>query len=125
MLTNSGRKFAAHRAFCLFLIAARAKSQGMPKSVIVIGAGIGGLAAAVLLAQAGIDVTIVESNSQVGGTAQDHQTRGFSWSLAPPLLSARPQLDSLIRDLGRSPNEYLRWMPMIRRRASFSRWRRL
>ncbi|MDE2777029.1 MAG: phytoene desaturase family protein [Chloroflexota bacterium] len=84
----------------------------MPRSIIVIGAGIGGLAAAVRLAQAGYDITVVESSPQVGGTAQDYQARGFSWSLAPPLFAARPQLDALFRDLGRSPADYLRWLPI-------------
>ncbi len=37
-------------------------------SVIVIGAGMGGLNAAVLLKQAGVDFTVVEKNSGVGGT---------------------------------------------------------
>lgn len=84
----------------------------MPKSVIVIGAGIGGLAAALRLAQAGYDVTIVESNPHVGGMAQAYQARGFSWTLAPPLFAARPQLEALFRDLGRSPADYLRWLPI-------------
>ncbi len=38
-----------------------------PSSVIVIGAGIGGLAAAARLAQAGYSVTVVEKNSTPGG----------------------------------------------------------
>ncbi|HUC37654.1 MAG TPA: NAD(P)/FAD-dependent oxidoreductase [Acidimicrobiales bacterium] len=37
-------------------------------SVVVIGAGMGGLNAAVLLKQAGIDFTVIEKNSGVGGT---------------------------------------------------------
>ena len=84
----------------------------MPKSIIVIGAGLGGLAAAVRLAQAGYDITIIESNPQVGGMAQAFQARGFSWTLAPPLFAARPPLDALFRDLGRSPADYLRWLPI-------------
>lgn len=39
------------------------------KSVIIIGAGVGGLATAALLGKAGYKVTIVEKNEQVGGVA--------------------------------------------------------
>lgn len=84
----------------------------MPKSIIVIGAGIGGLAAALRLAHLGYDITIVDKNPQVGGIFCDYQARGFTWSLGPPLFSARNQLDALFRDLGRSPAEYLRWLPI-------------
>lgn len=84
----------------------------MPKSIIVIGAGIGGLAASIRLAQAGYDVTVLEAQSQVGGLACDYQARGFSWSLAPPLFSARPELNALFHDLGRDPDDYLSWLPI-------------
>lgn len=40
---------------------------GMPKSVIVIGAGIAGLRAASLLNAAGLDVTVVEARDRIGG----------------------------------------------------------
>ncbi len=84
----------------------------MPKSIIVIGAGIGGLAASIRLAQAGYDVTILEDKTQVGGLARDYQARGFSWSLAPPLFPARAQLDALFQDLGRNPDDYYSWLPI-------------
>ena len=38
-----------------------------PRSVIVIGAGVGGIAAAAHLAQQGMHVTVVEKNSRPGG----------------------------------------------------------
>jgi len=37
------------------------------RSVIVIGAGIGGITAATHLAQRGLKVTVLEKNSQAGG----------------------------------------------------------
>ena len=84
----------------------------MPKSIIVIGAGIGGLAASIRLAQAGYDVTVLEDKTQVGGLARDYQARGFSWSLAPPLSFARAQLDALFHDLGRDPDDYVNCLPI-------------
>ena len=41
----------------------------MAKKVIIIGAGIGGLATANLLAKAGYEVSIYEKNQQTGGRA--------------------------------------------------------
>ncbi len=81
----------------------------MPKSIIVIGAGIGGLAAAIRLAHAGYDVTVLEQNPQVGGTISDYHAGGFSWTIGPPAFSAKPQLDALFHDLGRNGEDYLHW----------------
>ena len=45
-------------------------------SVLVIGAGMGGLNAAVLLRQAGIPFTVLEKNSEVGGTWHENRYPG-------------------------------------------------
>ena len=84
----------------------------MPKSVIVIGAGIAGLATAIRLAHAGYDVTVLEHKSQVGGIVCDYHSRGFSWTVAPSAFSARPQLEALFHDLGRNLDDYLRLLPI-------------
>jgi phytoene desaturase len=55
-------------------------------SVIVIGAGVGGIAAAAHLAQRGLHVTVVEKNSHPGGRC-DHFTRdGHCFDTGPTLL---------------------------------------
>lgn len=65
----------------------------MSKSVIVIGAGPGGLAAAMLLARAGVRVRVVEAQPFVGGrtsTLSDagyHFDRGPTFFLYPRILS--------------------------------------
>ncbi|MEM9184861.1 MAG: phytoene desaturase family protein [Planctomycetota bacterium] len=60
----------------------------MSKSVIVVGAGPGGLAAAMLLAKAGVRVTVVESQPFVGGRTSTlkspyQETRGFRFDRGP------------------------------------------
>lgn len=51
----------------------------MPKpKVAVVGGGVAGLAAAVTLSQANVDVTVFETNSQLGGRARGIQYQGLS-----------------------------------------------
>jgi phytoene desaturase len=53
------------------------------ESVIIIGAGIGGLASACMLAKKGYDVTIVEKNDTVGGRARVFEKDGFTFDMGP------------------------------------------
>lgn len=48
-----------------------------PQKVIVIGAGIGGLTTAALLAKAGLDVTVLEANTYPGGSAGTFTHKGY------------------------------------------------
>lgn len=64
----------------------------MSKKVIIIGAGIGGIATANLLAKAGYSVSIYEKNSEAGGRAGLLEMDGFrfdtgpSWYLMPEVF---------------------------------------
>jgi len=53
------------------------------KSIIIIGAGIGGLATAALLAKAGYPVTVLEKQASVGGRARVFKAKGFSFDMGP------------------------------------------
>ncbi len=55
----------------------------MAKSVVVIGAGFAGIAAASCLAQKGYQVTILEKNSSPGGRARKFETQGFTFDMGP------------------------------------------
>jgi phytoene desaturase len=54
---------------------------------VVIGAGLGGLAAALRLQGAGAEVTVVEQRSAPGGRAGRIRDRGFTWDTGPSLLT--------------------------------------
>lgn len=84
----------------------------MANSVIVIGAGMGGMATAARLAQVGFEVTVLEKNAQVGGQLCEYQAAGFRWNIGPPLFAARPLLEELFNDLGRELENYLRLLPI-------------
>ena len=53
------------------------------KKVGVIGAGFASMAAAACLAKAGMDVTIFEKNSSVGGRARKFTAQGFTFDMGP------------------------------------------
>jgi len=56
-------------------------------SVVIVGAGLGGLASAALLAKAGMDVTVVERNSWVGGKSRRIQVDGQRIDTGPSLVT--------------------------------------
>lgn len=54
--------------------------------VIIIGAGVGGLTAAIRLAQRGCQVTVVEARAQAGGLAGHLEIEGFRFDAGPYIL---------------------------------------
>ncbi|NPV46838.1 MAG: phytoene desaturase [Armatimonadetes bacterium] len=67
--------------------------------VAVIGAGLGGLAAAARLAGAGMEVTVFEQNEAVGGKAGELICDGFRFDTGPSLLTMPFVVDALFADL--------------------------
>ncbi len=55
--------------------------------VVVIGAGLGGLGAALRLQGAGHDVTVLEQLPEPGGRASQLIDQGFTWDLGPSLIT--------------------------------------
>jgi len=51
--------------------------------VVIVGAGPGGLASAMLLAKAGVEVTVVEKRGTVGGRTSTMRQDGFSFDVGP------------------------------------------
>ena len=56
------------------------------KRVAVIGAGVGGLAAAIRLRSMGFDVEVFEKNSVIGGRMGRLRGSGFTFDTGPTLL---------------------------------------
>jgi protoporphyrinogen/coproporphyrinogen III oxidase len=74
-----------------------------PRSVAVVGGGIAGLAAAYLLKDAGLTVTVLEGSPRLGGKLAVSQVAGIAVdSGAEALLARRPEGTGLIQSLGLS-----------------------
>ena len=54
-----------------------------PRSVVIVGAGPGGLAASLLLAKSGVKVTVVEKRGDVGGRTSTIHQDGFKFDVGP------------------------------------------
>jgi phytoene desaturase len=77
------------------------------KSVIVIGAGLGGMVAATHLAQRGLKVTVIEKNSHAGGRCDRFSREGHQFDTGPTLLVMPLLYEAEFRALGTSMQEML------------------
>ena len=68
--------------------------------VLVVGAGMGGLAAAIELAAAGLDVALLEAGERVGGKMGVAQVDGVEFDTGPSVLTLPDVLDDLLRRAG-------------------------
>ena len=72
----------------------------MSRRVIIIGAGPGGLASAMLLAKAGADVTILEKQPHVGGRTSAIEGSGYRFDLGPTFFLYPRVLEEIFRAAG-------------------------
>lgn len=80
----------------------------MKQSAIVIGAGIGGITSAIHLARRGLNVTVLEKNSQPGGRCDRLSRDGHHFDTGPTLLVMPLLYEAEFASLGSSLREMLR-----------------
>jgi len=73
----------------------------MSRRVIIIGAGPGGLASAMLLAKAGADVTVLEKQPRVGGRTSLIEADGYKFDLGPTFFLYPQILQEIFQEVGR------------------------
>ena len=76
-------------------------------SVLIIGAGIGGLAVGIRLAAEGFRVRIIEKNQLPGGWLQPTRMGDVTFPNAGSIVTMPHQIDSLFESVGRSASDYL------------------
>lgn len=75
--------------------------------VIVIGGGLGGLAAACTAAARGHQVTLLERNPWLGGKAAVLQEQGFRFDMGPTILTLPEVLKRIFAEAGKKLQDYL------------------
>lgn len=84
---------------------------GADQRVAVIGAGVGGLAAAIDLARAGFDVQLFERAATPGGKLRELAPGGVPMDAGPTVFTLRDVFDSLFADSGDALERHLRLRP--------------
>ncbi len=80
---------------------------GDGKRIAIVGAGVGGLAAAARLAHAGFEVSVFERRSGPGGRCGRLSVDGFTFDTGPTLLLMPDVLEDTFRAVGRDAARYL------------------
>lgn len=83
----------------------------MSRHVVVIGAGPGGLAAAMLLSRAGVRVTVVERRGVVGGRTSSIRAEGFTFDAGPTFFLYPAILEEVFAACGMDLHERV---PLVR-----------
>ncbi|GAB4410173.1 MAG: phytoene desaturase [Anaerolineae bacterium] len=76
-------------------------------SVIIIGAGMGGLATALRLRHAGFAVTVLEKQERLGGRSNVIEEKGFRVDTGPTILVMKDTFEELYRAVGQDLDERL------------------
>ena len=87
-------------------------SETHVKKVLVIGAGLGGISAAISLAQEGYDVTLVEKNEWIGGKLSELQAEGYTFDLGPSILTLPHIMGRLFERSGKRMEDYIPIRPV-------------
>ncbi|MCX8003719.1 MAG: phytoene desaturase family protein [Burkholderiaceae bacterium] len=81
------------------------------RRVIVVGAGVGGLAAAIDLAAAGVEVAVCERHAHAGGKLRSALVEGRAIDVGPTVFTMRWVFDRLFEDSGAPLARYLTVRP--------------
>jgi phytoene desaturase len=79
---------------------------------VVVGAGFGGIAAALRLRAKGYAVTLLERGQQLGGRAQVFERDGFRHDAGPTVITAPFLFDELFTLFGRRRADYVEFRPL-------------
>jgi phytoene desaturase len=87
----------------------RVYRRGQKRNVVIVGAGPGGLAAAMLLAQRNFRVQVFEKQDVIGGRNSEVRLGDYRFDLGPTFLMMKFLLDELFAEGGRRSSDYLQF----------------
>ncbi len=82
-------------------------------SVSIIGAGLGGLSAAISLRAKGYEVQIFEKNERIGGKLNIMEMDGFTFDLGPSIFTLPQFFEALFKRAGKKMDNYVQLDPVI------------
>ncbi len=86
--------------------------QPKSKNVIIIGSGIGGLAAGIRMQTAGYNVVILERLEQIGGRARVFHLDGYTFDAGPTVITAPQLFRDLFTQANRQMEDYVTLLPV-------------
>jgi phytoene desaturase len=94
---------------------------GRSDNVVIIGAGLGGLSAALRLTGAGRQVTVLEQHSEPGGRAGVLRQAGYQFDTGPTVLTMPELIEDALACVGENLTDWIRLRPLEPAyRASFA-----
>jgi phytoene desaturase len=79
--------------------------------VLVIGAGLGGVSSASLLAAKGLKVLVLEQSEKVGGCCSTFELEGFRFDVGASIVMVVPPLDLVFQRMGLRREDYVELIP--------------
>jgi len=92
-----------------------ARPKGIPmaaRRIAIVGAGPGGLSAAMILAYRGYDVTVFEKEAEPGGRNRPHRVGPYTFDTGPTFLMMTFVLRSIFELAGRRLEDYVEVQPL-------------
>ena len=77
------------------------------KKIIVIGAGVAGLSAAVRLQKLGYEVDLYEKEEKIGGKMNQIKKDGFSFDVGPTIVMMPEIYREIFEVCGKNPDDYI------------------
>ncbi|WP_377889052.1 phytoene desaturase family protein [Alkalihalobacillus sp. R86527] len=89
------------------------------KQIVIIGAGLGGLAASIKLASQGIKVDVYEKNSYAGGKMMPISMGSYNFDFGPNTMTMPEVFDSVFEEAGVNPRDYFEWIKLDHHTRNF------
>jgi 1-hydroxycarotenoid 3,4-desaturase len=83
-----------------------------PRKIVIIGAGVAGLTAALLLAARGLDVTVVEAAAAPGGKMREVMVGGQAIDAGPTVFTMRHVFEAIFAEAGASLDDHVTLKPL-------------
>ena len=84
----------------------------MDYDAIVIGAGLGGLSCAAILAQQGFKTLVCENTNQVGGCCSSYDHQGYRFDIGASVVELAWVIDELFERVGKKTADYIDFIPI-------------